>query len=183
MFTIDNTVLILIDVQGKLAEMMYKRDKLFDSLKTILTGMSILKVPVIWMEQIPDKLGPTSQEILELMHELMPGVNPIPKHTFSCCANETFMDAFNGLNRKQVLLSGIESHICVYQTAMDLIRSGCEVQVLADCVSSRTKLNRKAGIDRIQQAGGAVTTCEMILFELMKAAEGEAFRKVVKFIK
>lgn len=183
MFKVDNTVFLLIDVQGKLATMMYKQDKLFDSLKKILTGMSILKVPVIWMEQIPDKLGPTSKEILDLMHELMPDVTPIAKKSFSCCRNNQFMDTFKALGRSQVLLSGIESHICVYQTAMELIETDCEVQVLTDCVSSRTKMDKKLGIKRIEQAGGAATSCEMILFELMKSAEGEAFRQLIKVIK
>lgn len=183
MFTKDNTVLILIDVQGKLAQLMYEKDKLFDSLQTLIKGMKILEVPVIWMEQLPDKLGSTIPEVADLMMDLMPDVKPIAKKSFSCCGDGAFMERFNAVNRKQVLVAGIESHICVHQSAVDLIQAGSEVQVVSDCVSSRTEENKKIGIKRIVQAGGAVTSTEMILFELMKAAEGDIFRQMIKVVK
>lgn len=179
MFEIDRTVLVLIDVQGRLAQMMHGKEELFASLKTILKGMEILGVPVIWMEQLPDKLGATTPEIAECL----PGASPIPKHSFSCWGNPGFMERFRHINRDQVLLTGIESHICVYQTGMDLLQRGIEVQVVTDCVSSRTLANKTLGIERIKQSGGAATSCEMVLFELMKAARGEAFKRMVKIIK
>jgi len=179
MFEIDRTVLLLIDVQGKLAEMMYKKEGLFASLKTVLKGMEILNIPVIWMEQLPDKLGSTTPEIAELL----PGKRPISKHTFSCCDNPGFMEKFDLLEKDQVLLTGIESHICVYQTGVALLEKGYQVQVVTDCVSSRTLENKALGIERIKDAGGLATSCEMILFELMKSAEGEMFRKIVKIVR
>ncbi|MBI9090024.1 MAG: hydrolase [Desulfobacterium sp.] len=179
MFEIDRTVLLLIDVQGRLAQMMHGKEALFASLKTLLKGMEILGVPVIWMEQLPDKLGPTTPEIAAFL----PGASPIPKHSFSCCGNPGFMERFSLINRDQVLLTGIESHICVYQTGMDLLQRGFEVQVVTDCVSSRTLENKTLGIERIKQSGGAATSCEMVLFELMKAAQGETFKRLVKVIK
>lgn len=183
MFLKENTVLVLIDVQGKLAHLMYDKKELFDSLQTLIKGISILEIPVIWMEQLPDKLGDSIPEVSTLMNELMPDVKPIAKKSFSCCGNTQFMERFNFIDRKQVLLVGIEAHICVYQTAVDLLNSGCEVQVVTDCVSSRKKDNKKIGIKRIVQAGGSETSTEMIIFELMKAAEGDAFKKIVKVIK
>ncbi|MBF0229383.1 MAG: hydrolase [Desulfamplus sp.] len=183
MFSKENTVLVLIDVQGKLAQLMYNKDELFDSLQTLIKGMAILDVPVIWVEQIPEKLGATIPEVAALMKELMPDVKPIAKKSFSCCGNDKFMEQFKALNRKQVLVVGIESHICVYQTSLDLLNSGCEVHVVADCVSSRKKENKEIGIRRIVQAGGCETSTEMIIFELMKAAEGDAFKKMVKVVK
>lgn len=179
MFLVDNTVLLVIDVQGKLAQMMHERDHLFSSLETIIKGMKILDVPIILMEQIPKKLGPTITEVAELL----PDINPIAKHTFSCCNNEEFMSKFNALERNQVLLTGIETHICLYQTGVDLLKKNYEVQVAADCVSSRTLENKAIGIDRLVQAGASVTSVEMIFFELLKAAQGEKFRKMVKIIK
>lgn len=179
MYSSESTVLVLIDVQGKLATLMHGRDDLFESLELLIKGMNILDIPIIWMEQLPDKLGPT----LPNLAQLMPGREPIAKHTFSCCGNAKFMETFNELNRRQVLLAGIESHICVYQTGVDLIQAGYEVQVVADCVSSRKKYNRKLGIKRIAEAGGSVTSTEMIFFELMKAAQGDAFKQMVKIIK
>ncbi|MFO7883637.1 MAG: hydrolase [Desulfobacteraceae bacterium] len=179
MFSVDNTVLLVIDVQGKLAQMMHEKDHLFSSLETIIKGMTILDVPIILMEQIPKKLGPTINEVAELL----PDINPIAKHTFSCCNNEEFMSKFNALERNQVLLTGIETHICVYQTGMDLLKKNYEVQVVADCVSSRTLENKTIGIDCLVRAGASVTSVEMILFELMKAAQGEKFREMVKIVK
>ena len=93
------------------------------------------------------------------------------------------MSKFNALERNQVLLTGIETHICVYQTGMDLLEKNYDVQVVSDCVSSRTLQNKTIGIDRLVQAGASVTSVEMIFFELMKAAEGEKFREMVKIVK
>jgi nicotinamidase-related amidase len=179
MLTIDNTVLLLIDVQGKLARIMYESDKLFAGLETMVKAMKILDVPVIWMEQVPESIGPT----IDRLAELLPDLKPIAKNTFSCCSNQEFMDRFDALGRSKVLLTGIETHICVYQTGIDLIKAGYEVQAVADCVSSRTKENKEIGLDRIRQAGGYVTSNEMVFFELMKAAKGDNFKQIVKLIK
>ncbi len=179
MLTIDNTVLLLIDVQGRLAKIMYESDKLFSALETMIRGMKILGVPIIWMEQVPESIGPTIEQIALLL----PDSEPISKNTFSCCANQEFMDKFDSFGRSKVLLTGIETHICVYQTGIDLIKAGYDVQVVDDCVSSRTKRNKEIGIERIRQAGGAVTSNEMVFFELMKAAKGDNFRQIVKLIK
>lgn len=179
MLTIDNTVLVLIDVQGKLAEMMHGKDTLFASLETSIKAMKILGVPVICTEQVPANLGHTIVRLAELLTD----IEPIAKNTFSCCSNHEFMDSFNSFGRSKVLLTGIETHICVYQTAIDLIKAGYDVQIVADCVSSRTKENREIGIDRIKQAGGSVTSNEMVFFELMKAAKGDKFKEIIKLIK
>lgn len=183
MFSKENTVLILIDVQGRLAQLMHNKEELFDSLQTLIKGLSIMQIPVIWVEQIPEKLGSTIPEVASLMQELMPDVKPISKKSFSCCGNEKFMGQFKAINRRQVLVVGIETHICVYQTSLELLDAGFEVQVVADCVSSRKKENKEIGIRRIVQAGGAETSTEMIIFELMKAAEGDIFKKMVKVVK
>jgi len=179
MLTIDNTVVLLIDVQGKLARIMYESDKLFAGLETMVKAMKILDVPIIWMEQVPENIGPT----IGRLAELLPDLKPIAKNTFSCCDNQEFMDRFDSFGRSKVLLTGIETHICVYQTGMDLIKAGYDVQAVADCVSSRTKENKKIGLDRIRQAGGYITSNEMVFFELMKAAKGDAFKQIVKLIK
>jgi len=179
MFSIDKTVVILVDVQGNLARMMCDKDTLFNSLSVFLSGMKILGVPIIWMEQIPSKLGPTVDEIKQLMS----GESPIPKETFSCCKEPVFMDTFNRLSRNQVLIAGIETHICVFQTARDLLLNGCEVEVVSDCVSSRTRENKSLGLQRIVQAGAQITSVEMIFFELLERAQGEHFRKIIRLIK
>ncbi|MDA8134820.1 MAG: isochorismatase family protein [Desulfobacteraceae bacterium] len=179
MFSLNKTVMLLIDVQGQLAQLMYEKDNLFKSLQIMIQGMKILGVPIIWMEQIPKNLGPTSEEIAKFMT----GNAPIEKFSFSCCGEPLFMDKFEKTGRSQVLLTGIETHICVFQTGYDLIQKGCKVQVITDCVSSRTKENKGIGIQRIIKAGGEASSLEMIFFELMRAAQGDQFKQIVKLIK
>jgi nicotinamidase-related amidase len=179
MFSTDNTVMLLVDVQGQLAQMMHEKEMLFRSLKTLIKGMQILEVPILWMEQIPAKLGPTIEEILELMQ----GEVPIEKDSFSCCREPVFMERFNALSRNQILITGIETHICVFQTAYELLNKGYEVQVVSDCVSSRTRENKEVGLQRIVQSGAQITCVEMIFFELMRQARGDHFRQMVKLVK
>jgi hypothetical protein len=179
MITADKTVMLLIDVQGRLAQLMYEKERMFRSLQIMIQGMHLLDIPIVWMEQIPENLGPTTESIARLL----PGMTPIKKVSFSCCGEPKFMDRFEALGRTQVLLTGIETHICVFQTGWELIKKGCRVQVVTDCVSSRTRENKEVGLQRIIQAGGEATSVEMALFELMQAARGEAFKKIVRLIK
>ncbi|NOX34777.1 MAG: isochorismatase family protein [Deltaproteobacteria bacterium] len=179
MFAIDKTIMLLIDVQGQLANLMYEKETLFKSLGVMIQGMKILGVPIIWMEQIPDNLGPTT----EAVSKHLSGEEPIEKFSFSCCEEPRFMDKFKKAGRTQILLTGIETHICVFQTGYDLIKQGCDVQVVTDCVSSRLKENKETGIQRIVQSGGKVTCVEMVFFELMRAAKGDQFKQIVRLIK
>lgn len=180
MLTIDNTTLLVIDVQGKLAQLMYRKEALFDNLQKIIKGAKVLELPIIWTEQVPEKLGPTLPEI----NQLLVGVaEPISKASFSCCGHAPFMARLQALNRQQILMTGIETHICVYQTTVDLLNQGHEVQVVADAVSSRTVENRQIGLDRIKEAGASLTSTETALFELLRVAEGPQFKEISKIVK
>lgn len=180
MLNIDNTVMLLVDVQGQLAQLMHEKETFFRNLSTMVQGMKILDIPIIWMEQIPSKLGRTTEQIATLMPE---AASPVEKFSFSCCGEPEFMARFEALGRQQVLITGIETHICVFQTGMDLMAKGCEVHVAADCVSSRTRENKEIGLARLSSAGAVITSVEMAFFELLKAAQGDAFKQVVKLIK
>jgi nicotinamidase-related amidase len=171
---------VVIDVQGKLAQLMYQKESLFANLKRMIQGARVLELPVLWTEQVPEKLGETTPEIRELLVEMG---RPISKVSFSCCGNEPFMAQLKGLNRKQLLLAGIETHICVYQTALDLLRLDYEVQVVADAVSSRAAENRQIGLERMKEAGARLTSTEMALFELLRAAEGPRFKAITGIVK
>ncbi|AMO54897.1 isochorismatase [Endozoicomonas montiporae] len=179
MFSLDNTVLVIVDVQGKLATLMHKKQDLYKNLMAITAGAKELDVPVLWMEQIPHKLGPTITELSELLTEQ----NPISKSSFSCYGEPEFLKALEQTRRKQVLVVGIEAHICVYQTAMDLHQAGYDVEVVADAVSSRTKQNKNLALEKLGKAGIGITSTEMALFELMKTADAPQFRTVAKLIK
>ena len=179
MLILENTVLIVVDVQDKLARVMHKKEMLFDSLQKLIKGAQILGIPIILTEQNPEGLGPTIPEVVRLL----PDIQPIPKLSFSCCGDERFLQELEALNRKQVLIAGIEAHVCVYQTAMDLLRLGHEVQVVADAVSSRTAENKEIGLERVKSEGASLTSTETALFELLKVAEGEKFKKILKIVK
>lgn len=179
MLAIDNTALVVIDVQGKLAEMMVQKETLYANLQRMIEGAKILELPIVVTEQVPDKLGPTRPEIKPLLE----GIEPIAKNSFSCCGNDAFMSRLSSVNRQQILITGIETHICVYQTAVDLLEQDYEVQLVADAVSSRTQENRQIGLDRIKEAGASLTSTETALFELLRVAEGSKFREIAKLVK
>lgn len=175
---VENTVLVLVDVQGKLAGLMHGHDLLTANLVRMVRGAQVLGIPIIWNEQVPEKLGPTIPEVASLLD----GEVPLPKRTFSCCGNPLFLERLEALGRRRVLLVGIETHVCVYQTARDLLLRGHVVEVVADAVSSRTEANKLIGLDRIRSLGGSVTSTEMVLFELLEVAEGERFRAIQRLV-
>lgn len=179
MLTAENAVLNIIDIQGRLATLMYRRDDLYANVNRIIKACGVLDIPVIWNEQLPDKLGETAPEIKQTLE----GHQPVIKPCFSCCGHEPFNEQLQSLGRNQVILTGIETHICVYQTARDLLRAGYKVHVLADCVSSRVELNYRVGLDRMRDEGAIVSCVEMALFEIMGTAGTETFRQVVKLLK
>jgi nicotinamidase-related amidase len=175
----NNTVLMIIDIQGKLAHMMHEWEMLFESVQKLIRGMQALDIPIVWMEQNPLAIGRTVSEIAELLEP----AEPIEKLSFSCCGNDRFLEMLADLNRKQTLLAGIETHICVYQTAVDLLHRGYDVQVVADAVSSRTAQNRRIGLQKMCDAGAVLTSVETALFELLRVADRPDFRKILKIIK
>jgi len=179
MLKIENAVLVIIDVQGKLATLMHNREAFYQNVVRMIRGAQVLGIPVIWNEQLPDKLGPTIPEI----KEVLAATSPLVKRTFSCCGNTDFIDQLETSGRKQVLLAGMETHVCVYQTAMDLLPDGYEVHLVADAVSSRTLENKQIGIEAMRAAGAKVTCVEMALFELLGVAEGDRFRQIINIVK
>jgi nicotinamidase-related amidase len=179
MLRTEDTVLIVVDMQEKLTRAMYDRESLVKSAVQIVSGAKILGVPVIWTEQNPNGLGPTLPEIKQSLE----GSQPIIKFSFSSCGNQEFMEALDASGRKQVLILGVECHVCVYQTAIDLIEKGYEVSVVSDAVSSRTLENKIVGLERVKQSGALITSAEMALFELLKVADGAKFKQILKVVK
>lgn len=175
----EETVLVMIDFQEKLFQVMQDKEPLLKNALKIIQGAQALGIPVLWTEQNPKGMGATLPEIADLLKE----TEPIGKMGFSCCENDLFMEKLKALNRRQILTGGIETHICVYQTAADLVKRGYEVEILADVVSSRTSENRQIGLQKIKDAGAFVTSVETALFELLKTAESEDFRPILKIIK
>ncbi|MBL7116132.1 MAG: isochorismatase family protein [Kiritimatiellae bacterium] len=179
MLRLDDTFLVLIDVQEKLSTVMHKREQLIDNCRQLLACAMRLEIPVIWTEQIPSKMGPTLPEL----QEFLTTETPIEKSSFSCWKTHVFETRVRSLNRKRALLAGIEAHVCVYQTAADLYANGWHVEVVADAVSSRTPQNLQIGLERIQKVGASQTSVETAVFELMQTAEHPAFRDILKLVK
>ena len=179
----DRAVLVLIDVQVRLARAMSDEECLVADLRRMVRGAQVLGVPIVWVEQNPRGLGPTVPDLAELLEQDQPDAEPLVKMSFSCCGDEKFVAALAALERNQILLAGIETHVCVYQTAMSLLARGHEVQVVADAVSSRTADNREIGLGRMKDAGATLTSVETALFELLKVAEGDAFKQILQIVK
>jgi len=179
MFKLETTVLVLVDIQGKLAQMMHEKDRFIERNATLVRGMRALDVPIVWVEHNPEGLGRTVPEVARHLD----GLKPVEKNTFSCCGNEGFLEALVEAGRKQILLAGMETHICILLTALELVERGLEVQVVADAVSSRRLENKQNALSRLRDAGVVVTNVETALYELMRDAAHPRFREILKLIK
>ncbi len=174
-----DAVLVIIDIQGNLAQAMFDKENLFSNAVKLIKGFNVLNVPVIITEQIPQKLGPTLPQIDAEFDDL----KPIAKESFSCWGENNFKVQLGALRRKDVVLLGIETHVCVYQTAVDLISNGYGVHLVADAVSSRTPENRQIGIEAMKSAGAKITSTEMVLFEMLHTAADPKAKEFFKIVK
>ena len=175
----EKTVLLIIDMQEKLARVMAEKEFLVLNLQKLIKGAGVLGLPVILTEQYPQGLGKTIPEVITLL----PDIKPLTKMCFSCCDNENFLEKLKSSKRQQVLIAGIESHVCVYQTSSALMGAGYEVQVVADCVSSRILANKKIAIHKMRDMGIGITGIEIALFELLKTAENKNFKDISQIVK
>ena len=148
MLTNENTVLTLVDIQAKLMPVMYEKDLLVKQLKTLVQGAVYIGLPVLWLEQYPKGLGATISDIVELL----PNNAPITKTSFSAWGSTEFRQELQRFDKPNVLIAGIESHICVYQTVCDLLKRGYRTEIVVDAITSRTKANRNIGIERMKQS-------------------------------
>lgn len=179
MLTTQNTALVIIDVQGKLALQMANTETLFSNLSKITQAARILSLPIIWVEQLPNKLGGTIPDIADHLIDH----TPIAKDTFSCCNNDQFMKALLSCNCSNILVVGIEAHICVTQTVLDLLKHNLQVHLISDAISSRFEDNKHIAIDRCRESGAVISCVEMALFELMGKASHEHFKAIQSLIK
>ncbi|MCX5829901.1 MAG: hydrolase [Deltaproteobacteria bacterium] len=173
----EEALLVVIDIQGNLYLAMDEKEFLLTNTVKLVKGINILEIPIILTEQV--KIGPTIPELARMM----PDVKPIIKNSFSCCGDAQFLEALIASGKKQVLVCGIEAHVCAYQTSMDLMERGFEVYVVADAVSSRTAGNREIGIQKLLASGAILTSTEMALFELLKTATDPKAKDLFRIIK
>lgn len=175
----DDSVVIVIDVQGKLARLMHQSDAMISAQKTLIKACRLLEIPVVWSEQLPDKLGATVDELQGSLE----GIKPCAKSSFGCMGDAGLRERIEASGREQVLLCGIEAHVCVWQTAAALLQEDFSVYLIADATSSRSVFNRDIAFRRMESAGVHLTNVEMVLFELMGDAKHEKFREVTTLLK
>ncbi len=175
----DNTALVIIDIQERLAVVMKQRETVVNNCLHLIEIAKIMNIPVVVTEQYPKGLGRTVEEI----RNALPDYKPIEKLTFSCCDERTFLNEIKTLNKKTVILTGMETHVCVLQTCIGLVLDGYNVHLIRDAVCSRTKENRETGIEFMRDAGAVITCTETVLFQLLKVAGTEEFKAISKRIK
>ncbi len=177
--TADNAVLVIVDVQGKLARLMHQSEAMIGQQRILIEGCRLLGLPVVWAEQLPEKLGPTVPELVEKLD----GLEPLAKSSFGCCGDAGLADAIRSSGRRHILLCGIEAHVCVWQTAAGLRRDGHPVHLICDAVSARSEFNRDVAFRRMEAIGVALSNVEMVLFELMHTAAHPRFRDVSRLLR
>ncbi|MBM7035053.1 hydrolase [Vibrio ulleungensis] len=175
----DNTGLIVVDVQGKLARLVDNSDELIVRCAALIDGAKVLGLPVVWLEQNPDKLGQTVEEL----HQRLSGSPPITKFGFNACEEPLFIKQIELSQKTSWLICGIEAHICVYQTALGLMENKYDVHVVSDCVSSRSEENKRLAIHTLSARGISITGLEMCLYELVQDCRSPAFRPILSLIK
>jgi nicotinamidase-related amidase len=177
---VDNALLAVIDMQEPFLRSIFERERVVANVSALIQGATVLRVPVVASTQYAERMGGVLPEIQRLLPPLRP---PFDKMTFSAFAAPAFASEVQRSGRKQILLCGVESHICVCQTALELNSAGFQVHVVVDAVSSRTDANWKLGIDKMRQAGILISSVESALYELLHAAGTPEFREILKIIK
>lgn len=174
------TALIVIDVQEAFRDAVPDFAVTARRVATALQGFQILGLPVLVTEQYPKGLGRTAKEITSV---LSANSEVYEKTVFSSCGAEAFVDRLITLGIKQTVICGLETHICVNQTAHDLMAHGFQVHVLCDCVASRSESNRLVGLAKMLRSGVIESSIEMALFELMHDAKHDKFKEIQSLIK
>jgi len=170
---------LVIDIQGKLFPHMDQTDGLLKKCTILIKGLKVLKVPLVITEQYPRGLGTTVEEIATLVRE----DTLVEKITFSCCDEPAVLQTVPLQHRKTIIICGIEAHVCVMQTVVDLRAAGYTAVVVEDCISSRSPEDKRVAVERMRTEGAIITTCESILFELARVAGTEEFKAISRLVK
>jgi nicotinamidase-related amidase len=175
----ENTGLLIIDVQEKLMQVMGQRQRITDNITKLVLLSKLFDFPVILTEQYPKWLGPTTPEVAESL----PAYQPISKLHFNCCDVDAFNHRLDSEGLSNVIITGVESHICVFQTCASILDKGYRVHVPQDAVDSRTDENWRVGLDLMKQAGAVITSTETIIYQILKKAGTNEFKQMLKIIR
>jgi len=177
---LNEAVLVVVDVQERFMPVLFEPQRLVSACQLLIGGAKILGLPVLVTEQLPEKLGPTVTELREVLGS---DYRPIVKAEFSAFANESFRRAFAATGRTQLILCGIEAHVCIRQTTLDALDLGYDVFLVEDAISSRYEFLYRSGVQSCVEVGARRTNAEAVLFELMATAEHPQFREVQNLVK
>ena len=175
----EHTSAIIIDIQERLFPHIHDNQFLENNVNILIKGLNILKVPIIVTEQYRKGLGNTVKSVAENVESFQ----PIEKVSFSCCGESRFLKELMLRNSKYVIIAGIEAHVCIMQTVIDLLENGYHPVVIEDCISSRKVNDKRIAMDRMRNEGAIITTYESILLELCREAANDTFRAVSQLIK
>jgi len=175
----NQTAALLIDAQERLMPHMFQQQDTTKNIITLLQGLKHLNIPLLVSQQYTQGLGGTVEEIRQHLGEH----GFVEKNTFSCCDEPTFLEQLDALGKKFVVVAGVETHVCVLQTVIDLLEKGWIPFVVADCVSSRKEKDKEIALARMRQEGAFITTAESLLFELCRYANNDVFRSISRLVK
>ncbi len=175
----EEAALLVVDIQDRLAVVMEEKDKVVKNTRNLIELAKLFNMPVILTEQYPRGLGPTVSEVKEALAVYA----PIEKTSFDCCGQGDFIDVIRNVNRRKIIVSGMETHVCVLQTVLSLIKEGYEIHLASDAICSRDAGNKRIALDLMASAGAIVTCTETVLFQILKKAGTEEFKAIVKLIK
>ena len=179
LFSKNNSAILLVDYQEKFIPVLPFNKQTVKNIRLLLNGVHIYKVPVFVSEQVPEKLGPTISDIKDLLSD----AKYFSKKTMSCCGNEQLLEELKQQQIKQIGICGIEAHVCVLQSSLDLIANGFQVHLVLDAITSRIPYNIEVAVDKIKSAGGLISSVETILFEIAYESGNEEFKKLQQLFK
>ncbi|MGH9944972.1 MAG: hydrolase [Pyrinomonadaceae bacterium] len=177
---LQHTALVIIDMQESFRSVITDFPEMAAHIALVAHAAHLLKLPVLITEQYPKGLGPTASEIRAV---LPPGQEPIEKTAFSSCGAQSFVSLLQQTGAQQILVCGIEAHICVNQTTHDLLARGYQVHLLTDCITARSAQNRDVALAKMRQSGALPSSTEMALFELVRDSQHKQFKAVQKLIR
>jgi|TARA_Y100000310_G_C20652922_1_gene800446 nicotinamidase-related amidase len=175
--TKNNCILLVVDVQEKFRKVIFNFDSTISNITKLIKAFQILKIPIIATEQYPKGLGKTITELNDLIK------NKIEKVEFSCFDNNNFKKIFKKLKRKNIIVAGIESHVCVLRTILDGVKNNYTMHLVADAVSSRKPLDKKIAVERAKQSSAFLTTTEAVIFQLISSSKEKEFKEISRIIK
>ena len=175
----ENTCLLIIDIQKRILPVIKDYKLVVENTLKLIKGFKAMSLPIYFTEQYPKGLGATEEQIVNELE----GIKPIEKMTFSCSGAGELFNIFRTISHSQIVVCGIESHVCVQQTVLDLIENGFQVNLAADAISSRKEKDYNFAISRMRHQGAEVTTTEAILFELLNVCGTDVFKQVSKIVK